>query len=381
MLSAYPLLRFFVRLLESYPYLFFVEFNCRIFHDSEATNRRRFKRIVEPDLRTIEEIPVATMADMHTMSELLQEPIEGYRDATVIPAILAKKFEIKVRLLSLITSSQFHGFERDDPHFDIQSCVTCGGPHPYYECLATGSNTFNAFAATGTNNQGEEKQIDTESMQELLLQLSKDLQTLSNTSNQLKHEVQDSSQYWKPPVYYSDDGGDFYKESIDETTPSDVIALDLPITDSLVMDDEHLDTILEMDLDKEIESSTKNLNLTTSEYEDLSNYASECDLPFCDNSLDFNNDFEIFSNPLFDSKDDYTSSDDESSSKEDVLVEHFKSYSNPLLEFNEEIFSSEINQLYNEVLEDLDPIPLRKEDVIFEYWIFHNPNTKNRITK
>nr|GEU97332.1 hypothetical protein [Tanacetum cinerariifolium] len=160
----------------------------------------------------------------------------------------------------------------------------------------------------------EEKQIDTESMQELLLQLSKDLQTLGNTSNQLKHEVQDSSQYWKPPIYYSDDGGDFYRESIDVTPPSDAIAPDLSITDSLVMDDEHLDTILEMDSDKEIESN------------------------------------------------DYTSSDDESSSEEDVPVEHFKSYSNPLLEFNEEIFSSEINQLYNEVLEDLDPIPLGKED-------------------
>ncbi|GKD03849.1 reverse transcriptase domain-containing protein, partial [Tanacetum coccineum] len=33
-------------------------------------------------------------------------------------------------------------------------CVTCGGPHPYYECLATDSNTFNASAATGTYNQG-----------------------------------------------------------------------------------------------------------------------------------------------------------------------------------------------------------------------------------
>ncbi|GKC89927.1 reverse transcriptase domain-containing protein [Tanacetum coccineum] len=33
-------------------------------------------------------------------------------------------------------------------------CMTCGGPHPYYECLATDSNTFNAYAATRTYNQG-----------------------------------------------------------------------------------------------------------------------------------------------------------------------------------------------------------------------------------
>nr|GEX15036.1 hypothetical protein [Tanacetum cinerariifolium] len=35
-----------------------------------------------------------------------------------------------------------------------ETCVTCGGPHPYYECLATGGNTFDACAAVGTYNQG-----------------------------------------------------------------------------------------------------------------------------------------------------------------------------------------------------------------------------------
>ncbi|GJU24952.1 reverse transcriptase domain-containing protein [Tanacetum coccineum] len=236
------------------------------------------------------------MADTRTMSELLQAPTEGYGDAIVIPAILAENFELKVGLLQLVTSSQFHGFERDDPHAHIrwfnkitstlkyknvlhdaimlmlfpfylegaarillekepprsiltwedlfekrfseawdrfkelirkcphhgflelhqidtfynaltqsdqdslnaaaggnllnrtprdaltsienkskmvkvlvlknkanqqasvkvidEICVTCGGPHPYYECLATDSNTFNAYAATGTYNQG-----------------------------------------------------------------------------------------------------------------------------------------------------------------------------------------------------------------------------------
>nr|GEU73855.1 reverse transcriptase domain-containing protein [Tanacetum cinerariifolium] len=283
-------------------------------------NRRRSKQIVEPELRTIIDTPVVTMADMRTMSELLQAPTEGYGDAIVIPAILAENFKLKVGLFSLVTSSQFHGFERDDPHSHIrwfnkitstfkyknvlhdaiklmlfpfslegtknlknditnfqqkfeetfseacdrfkdllrkfphhgflelhqidtfynsltqsdqdllnatadgnllnctpqdalaisvnnlkvrtslnkpvvskvntttysspslkitaltdmvkklvlmnkanqqafvkaveETCVTCGGPHPYYECLATDSNTFNAYAATGTYNQG-----------------------------------------------------------------------------------------------------------------------------------------------------------------------------------------------------------------------------------
>ncbi|GKB90342.1 reverse transcriptase domain-containing protein [Tanacetum coccineum] len=83
-------------------------------------NRRRSKQIVEPELRTIIETPVVTMADTRTMSELLQAPTEGYGDAIVIPAILAENFELKVGLLQLVTSSQFHGFERDDPHAHIR---------------------------------------------------------------------------------------------------------------------------------------------------------------------------------------------------------------------------------------------------------------------
>ncbi|GJS35495.1 reverse transcriptase domain-containing protein [Tanacetum coccineum] len=54
------------------------------------------------------------------MSELLQAPTEGYGDVIVLPPILAENFELKVGLLQLVTSSQFHGFERDDPHSHIR---------------------------------------------------------------------------------------------------------------------------------------------------------------------------------------------------------------------------------------------------------------------
>nr|GEW66350.1 reverse transcriptase domain-containing protein [Tanacetum cinerariifolium] len=37
-----------------------------------------------------------------------------------------------------------------------ETCVTCAGPHPYYECLATDGNTFNASATTRTYNQNIE---------------------------------------------------------------------------------------------------------------------------------------------------------------------------------------------------------------------------------
>ncbi|GKB77299.1 hypothetical protein Tco_0944194, partial [Tanacetum coccineum] len=110
-----------------------------------------------------------------------------------------------------------------------------------------------------------------------------------------------SSQYWKPPIYYDDDGDD--EESyiplryiISELPLSFAIAPDFPITDSLIMEDEHLNTIPETESDEENESSVKDLNLTLSESkdlskdlsedlsEDLSNYESECDVLICDDS-------------------------------------------------------------------------------------------------
>ncbi|GKD50508.1 hypothetical protein Tco_1279484 [Tanacetum coccineum] len=73
---------------------------------------------------------------------------------------------------------------------------------------------------------------------------------------------------------------------------------------------------------------------TPSEYEDFFDNESECDMPVNDKSSLI---FTTFSNPLFDSNDDFTSSDDESLSDEDVPMENFKIYSNPL--FDEEIIS------------------------------------------
>nr|GEW63884.1 hypothetical protein [Tanacetum cinerariifolium] len=87
-------------------------------------NRRRSKQIVKPELCTIVETPVANMADTRTMSKLLQAPTEGYGDVIVIPAILVKDFELKVRLLQLVTSSQLYGFKRDDPHAHIRAART-----------------------------------------------------------------------------------------------------------------------------------------------------------------------------------------------------------------------------------------------------------------
>nr|GEV21174.1 DNA-directed DNA polymerase [Tanacetum cinerariifolium] len=84
----------------------------------KRSNKRRVPNIVEPEIRTIEE--VVPMAD-RTMEELLQAPTEGYGEAIVILKILAENFEIKTNLLQLVQANKFHGFERDNPNTHISN--------------------------------------------------------------------------------------------------------------------------------------------------------------------------------------------------------------------------------------------------------------------
>ncbi|GJZ40284.1 hypothetical protein Tco_0586847 [Tanacetum coccineum] len=175
------------------------------------------------------------------MAELLRAPTEGNAEAIVVPPIPAEHCELKHSLLNLVTSKQYFGFEKEDPHAHIrwfnkitstmkykdvpdsaiklmlfpfsidgpariwlekepprsittwddlvskfnqqilstsknkkklsneisnfhnalllknitpplasviaveESCVTCGGPHPYYQCPATNGNAFPGY--------------------------------------------------------------------------------------------------------------------------------------------------------------------------------------------------------------------------------------------
>ncbi|GJT09870.1 hypothetical protein Tco_0856912 [Tanacetum coccineum] len=128
-----------------------------------------------------------------------------------------------------------------------------------------------------------------------------------------------------------------YSSSVAITSSPPVLPTREP-EDSLIMGDEHLDTIPEKESDELIKSSVENLVPIPSESEVTSDNESECDMPVCD-------DFMTFSNPLFDSNDDFTSSDDESLSDEDVPMENFKIYSNPLFD-DEEIISLKIDPHY-----------------------------------
>nr|GFB55607.1 hypothetical protein [Tanacetum cinerariifolium] len=61
------------------------------------------------------------MADQRTMAELLRTPTEGYAEAIVVPPILAEHFELKHSLINMMTSDQFFGLEKDNPHDHIRA--------------------------------------------------------------------------------------------------------------------------------------------------------------------------------------------------------------------------------------------------------------------
>ncbi|GKD97247.1 hypothetical protein Tco_1381144 [Tanacetum coccineum] len=169
------------------------------------------------------------------------------------------------------------------------------------------------------------------------------------------------SQYQKIPIHYDDDDDEESSIPLRDIIISGLppcIAITPVLTTkepvgSLIMKDEHLDTIPATELDEFIKSSAENLVPTPSEFEDASD--GECDLPVCD---DFPKSHLVtFSNPLFDIDDDCTSSDDESFSEEDVSMENFKFFSNPLFDLDEEIISTEANLIQNKVLESTTSIP------------------------
>nr|GEU33413.1 reverse transcriptase domain-containing protein [Tanacetum cinerariifolium] len=70
------------------------------------------------------------MADNRTMAQMLQVPIEGYKDAIVVPPINANNFELKQTSINLVQSNQFMG--RQDPHNHLRffNKVTSTFRHP-----------------------------------------------------------------------------------------------------------------------------------------------------------------------------------------------------------------------------------------------------------
>nr|GEW50344.1 reverse transcriptase domain-containing protein [Tanacetum cinerariifolium] len=65
--------------------------------------------------------PIVTMADQHTMAELLRVPTEGYAEAIVVLPILAEQFELKHSLINIMTTDKFFRLEKDNSHDHIRA--------------------------------------------------------------------------------------------------------------------------------------------------------------------------------------------------------------------------------------------------------------------
>ncbi|GJV42328.1 hypothetical protein Tco_1420768 [Tanacetum coccineum] len=162
-----------------------------------------------------------------------------------------------------------------------------------------------------------------ESRNELLQSLGEMLLQREQAANVSTHTPEPSRRF--NIIYDYDDDDDDYEAStiplndITSQLPPSIaitpVLLTLEPEDSLIMGDENLSTIPEKESDEFIKYSVEDLVLIPSEFEDTSESDSECDLPSCDDFSHINiseGKSITLSNPLFDSNNDFTSSDDES---------------------------------------------------------------------
>ncbi|GKD66421.1 hypothetical protein Tco_1308529 [Tanacetum coccineum] len=240
---------------------------------------------------------------------------------------------------------------QNSPSFSQQyiCCVHCGGPHENFQCQPwhqnyvepNPSNSY-GFDQTPQNSIDHQPQSIQEDLnQQRMNDVLKAMQSLVEKLRQQEQAANLSTHTPEPSrrfnfIYDDDDDDDDDEEStiplneiISQIPPSIAITPVLPTMepeDSLNMKDEHLSTITKKESDKVIKSSVEDLVPIPSESEETFDNDSECDLPFCDDSF-----------PL------------------DVLRGgKFKTYSNPLFEFDDKYISSDVNPLFNEVLEDIE---------------------------
>ncbi|GKC19903.1 hypothetical protein Tco_1022053 [Tanacetum coccineum] len=197
------------------------------------------------------------------------------------------------------------------------------------------------------------RQCFPDDMLDLLPQIDEDIKTLNDD---LEHKEQAAKISISRKFSVYDDDNDEYSIQTQEYLKkfSSAITPDLPNTDSLIMEDEHLDTIPVTESANTIKSSVDDLVPTPSESADLSDGESECDVPINDDSSESH--FTTFSNPLFDSNDDF-SSDDESLSEEEIQKDEFKYFSNPLYDLDDEIITNEKILPNQKDLDVVIPIP------------------------
>ncbi|GJZ10382.1 hypothetical protein Tco_0545141 [Tanacetum coccineum] len=200
------------------------------------------------------------------------------------------------------------------PHIDHHCCYGCG------DSLAASFVTIVLMslwerllimAIIETISEIEHAFEDNQYQLEGILELFRKLHDGVQNIHEELAECINTPNWNRPIVYYNDDDDDDEDYTI---VISPVLSTKEPV-DSLIMEDEHLDTILATELNEVIKFSVEDLVPIPSESEGIPD--NMCDVPFRDNSLplDISKDqFEGFS----DSIDDSTSIDDDSFSIDDI---------------------------------------------------------------
>ncbi|GJV69668.1 hypothetical protein Tco_1485177 [Tanacetum coccineum] len=213
------------------------------------------------------------------------------------------------------------GDSLDDIFCQRCTCKSCGnGAHIGYNCppkVSTISNpeqcnqTINELPQTlpsvhPTCNSGDENSFTYDSKPNSV----NDLLTFSTSYEEESDYTKDKAakdQYWKIPICYDDD--EDYTIAI---TP--ILSTEEPV-DSLIIEDEHLDTIPATKSDEVIKSSVENLVQILSESNGIPD--SGCDVPLCDNPTPLEA-FKEHSETIIDSNNDSTSSNDDHPYSEDI---------------------------------------------------------------
>ncbi|GJT61284.1 uncharacterized mitochondrial protein-like protein [Tanacetum coccineum] len=288
----------------------------------------------------------------------------------------------------------FHDFQQQ-----YLCCENCGGPHKTFQCQPMNEDYYHEQNSCYDSNSFGFDQFQPpqytvnhpifNAQNELLNSQNKIMEQMTSICDMVGQYMQKKEEdrritedqaakdrYWKIPICYDDD--DDEESSIplkdiitsglppcDAVTP--VLLTEEPV-DSLIMEDEHLDTIPATESDEVIKSSVEELVPIPSESKGIPD--SECNVPECDETSPI---FTTFLNPLFDLNDDFTSSDDEPLSDEDIDPHYFNAESN-LIEslLNRDIlidFSPKFDYLLEEFsgeLAHIDSIPPGIEKADFD---------------
>ncbi|GKA63643.1 hypothetical protein Tco_0763249 [Tanacetum coccineum] len=227
--------------------------------------------------------------------------------------------------------NQDFNFPQDFHDFQQQylCCENCGGPHETFQCQPMNEDYYEQNSCYDPNSFGFDQfqppqytvnhpifnaQNEFLNSQNKLMEQMTSICDMVGQIMQKKEEekriAEDQAardRYWKIPICYDDD--EDYTIAI---TP--VLSTKEPV-DSLIMEDEHLDTIPATESDEVIKSSVENLVQIPSESKGIPD--SVCDMPLCNNPTPLEA-FKEHSETVVDSNDDSTSSDDDSPYGEDI---------------------------------------------------------------